>query len=189
MNTAQSFTLVPFEPLPNTLALSITGHIKREKDTLSITYQLSGDLDSVQLPSLNISSDRTDRLWEHTCLEFFLTTTYPKQDQDPYWEFNLSPSGSWNVFSLASYRQGLQEETAFTALPFTAKRTPKALQLDILANLTTVLPAHAHWTLGLSAVIILKDGTETFWALTHSTPTADFHSANSFTLTLPQTLS
>ena len=180
----KTFTLIPFNALPDTLNLNITGHLQREKDTLSITYLLSGDLTQVRLPSINNSSNRTDRLWEQTCLEFFLTTHYPKQNQDPYWEFNLSPTGDWNVFALESYRQGLQEEPTFTTLPFTLKQTPESLQLDISVNLSALLPANSPWNLGISAVILLANGTETYWALTHPTPTADFHSPASFTLPL-----
>ena len=190
MNTVKTFSLIPFERLPEPTKLSITGSLTRTGDLLSITYILTGALAQVQLPSLNVSSERTNYLWEKTCLEFFLTANHPKQNQDPYWEFNLSPTGNWNVFALESYRQGLKEETAFTALPFTLQKNKtrqkptEGLQLDISMDLGTLLPASSSWTLGISAIILLTDGTETFWALSHPTPTADFHSYGSFAMTV-----
>ncbi|MEL6553005.1 MAG: DOMON-like domain-containing protein [Cyanobacteria bacterium J06621_11] len=188
MNAVKAFTLLPFEASPSTKELNITGSLTRKGDILSIAYLLTGNLENVQLPSLRPSNDvsghRKDRLWEKTCLEFFLTASSQKQNQDPYWEFNLSPTGSWNVFALDSYRQGLREETAFTALPFSMTQTAKELKLDISVDLSAVLPTKTPWTLGVSAVIVLANGTETFWAIAHPKPTADFHSAGSFTATL-----
>ncbi|MGD1898946.1 MAG: DOMON-like domain-containing protein [Phormidesmis sp.] len=178
------FTLRPFEPLPSGIKLNISGTLTRSGDTLSIAYLMSGDLDQVLLPPLNVSSQRKDRLWEQTCLEFFLAAGPVKSDSAPYWEFNLAPTGSWNVFALASYRQGLKEEKAFLSLPFSASRTAAELRLRISLDISVLLPAASPWLLGVSAVCLLADGQETFWAIAHPGPNADFHSAGSFAATL-----
>ena len=182
------FILHPFEPLPGTMSLTISGTLSRVGDVLSVVYRLGGDLDAIALPNLNTAEppapSRTDRLWEQTCFEFFVAAGPEKSDQDGYWEFNLSPTGDWNVFALQGYRSGLKEEAAIMELPFTLRVSQDELRLEIAVNLARLLPAEIPWRLGVSAVAVLSDGTETFWAIAHPGPQADFHSAGSFAIQL-----
>ncbi|MEL6940604.1 MAG: DOMON-like domain-containing protein [Cyanobacteria bacterium J06598_1] len=184
MSELATFTLVPFEPLPAGVALSITGTVLRADDQLSISYLMSGDVGAVALPPSNTTHERQDRLWEKTCFEFFLTAGAKKTDSDPYWEFNFSPTGAWNVFALESYRQGLSEATAFTSVPFSVSQSSEGLRLEVSVDLSRLQLSDPQWLLGVSAVCVLAGGEETFWAIAHPTPKADFHSPGSFTLQL-----
>lgn len=185
MSALTPFTLIPFEPLPPKTTLTVTGTLSRKKDVLSVSYVMTGDLSAIALPpqtggTTGTSNPRKDRLWEQTCFEFFLAAGREKSDQDAYWEFNLSPDGSWNVFALSGYRTGLKEEKAFHELPFSVSHRTDELRIDISVDVSKLLPAGVPWQLGVSTVGVLADGTETFWAIAHPTPTADFHSAGSF---------
>ena len=176
---AAEFELVPFEATEQTAKLSIKGRVARKKGILSIQYRLSGDLALVNIPALGKGGRRQDRLWEQTCFEFFLT-----QEQQRYWEFNFSPSGDWNVFSLTGYRQGLEEETAFSKMPLEAWQGFQGLQLETKVPLKSLVAADQPVSLGISAVVVLKSGMETFWAIAHPGAEADFHHPDSFVLSL-----
>ncbi|MEL7511983.1 MAG: DOMON-like domain-containing protein [Cyanobacteria bacterium J06554_3] len=180
---ATEFELVPFDATPQTAELSVKGRISRKKNVLSIQYRLAGALPQVAIPPIGKGGSRQDKLWEKTCFEFFLSAE-EAPEQAPYWEFNLSPSGDWNVFSLTGYRQGLKEESAYKTMPFEVWRGFQGLQLEVSVPLENIVRAKQPIYLGVSAVVVLKSGMETFWAIAHPAPAPDFHSLGSFTLQL-----
>ena len=207
MTELATFTLVPFAPLPETVDLTVTGTLTREGNQLSLSYLMAGDLNAVVLPTLSSTHARKDRLWEQTCFEVFWALGAEKSDEDPYWELNFSPTGAWNVFSLEGYRQGRTEATDIADLPFTVSHSSEGLRLDVSVDLGSLLPSDAsdqlasdqlasqlasaqsaptqvQWRLGIGVVVLLSSGEETFWAIAHPGPTADFHRSDSFTLLL-----
>ncbi len=184
MSELVTFTLMPFELLPDDVSLSITGTVTREGDLLAMSYLMRGDVEAVVLPPFNSTDVRQDRLWEQTCFEFFLSAGFEKAEQAPYWEFNLSPTGAWNVFSLDGYREGLKEESAFTSLPFGVSRSSEGVRLDASVDVSGLDLTDDLWLVGVSAVCVLVDRKETFWAIAHPGSEADFHSAGSFALQL-----
>lgn len=188
------FTLQPFAATAQTAALTICGTAVRVQNVLSLSYALAGDLSKVAIAPRSEDCSRRDRLWEKTCFEFFIREDAPSQ-ATPYWEFNLSPAGYWNVFSLAGYRQGLTETAAFTQLPFTVSRSATGLQLNLSVDLSALIDSAKPLCLGISAVIVMAAdknilGTqpetvkETFWAIAHPGPAADFHHPDSFVVKL-----
>ncbi|MBE9059625.1 DOMON-like domain-containing protein [cf. Phormidesmis sp. LEGE 11477] len=182
---ARSFQLQPFEAIASNTALSITGRVTLEKDRLAIAYLLSGDLEKVAIAPLRSGSQRRDRLWEQTCFEFFLACGPTPTTNTPYWEGNLSPSGDWNVFALERYRQNSQEEEAISDLPFGVENKPDSLYLDLWElDISGLVGTHRPLWLGISAVIVLKTGSQTFWAIAHPSSEPDFHHPNSFVLAL-----
>ena len=176
-----SFNLKPFESTNKTDAIAIGGTVVRKENQLSIQYLLSGDLSNVEIAPLSSSNQRRNRLWEKTCFEYFLRPADPQVSH--YWEFNLSPSGDWNVFSLSGYRDGLQAEQAIATLPFTTQHTAKGLQLNLSINIAPLL-SNQDALIGISTVLIIA-GRESYWAIAHPAPQADFHHPNSFVLPLP----
>jgi hypothetical protein len=177
---SRSFSLKPF-PSPDLLPhLEITGDIARSSNKFSISYTLSGSLEEIVVPALEGNSLRKNGLWEETCFEFFLGPL----NSDHYWEFNLSTSGHWNVYRFTSCREGMQEETAFAALPFTVLLHLGSLQLSLEVELDKIIPADQALKIGISAVIKTIKGGTTFWALTHPGPQADFHRKDAFIIDL-----
>ncbi len=176
----QRFSLQPFPaatPLPH---LEITGNIARSSNRLAIHYTLFGQLADIAIPAIETTLARRDGLWEETCLEFFLAAKNSQQ----YWEFNLSPAGHWNVYRFAGYREGMQEEAAFTALPFLVEIQLNSLSLALDVSLNRIIPAGKTLEVGICAVIQDRSGQLTYWALTHHGPRADLHRRDGFLVEL-----
>ena len=175
-----NFKLKPF-PSDNLLpAIEINGTIDRQNNILSIGYQLSGDLSILEIPHPAVLPIRKDKLWEDTCFEFFLGIPSDRN----YWEFNLSPSGDWNIFHLDDYRQGLREELIFTSLPVKIDRQPNLLSLVLAFDLGKIIAVERSIQVSMTTVIKLHQGKISYWALTHCGAEADFHLRNSFTIDL-----
>jgi hypothetical protein len=148
---------------------------------LTVHYRLSGDIEEVLLPRASRPPKRENELWKATCFEFFLAD----KDQPGYWEFNMSPSGGWNVYRMDAYRRiGFREEEAISQLPFEIKHESSEYSLEVSVDLSMILPREQALQMGVTAVIQSKDGHETYWALAHPAAYADFHVRESFTLSL-----
>jgi hypothetical protein len=181
--TEQSFTLIPF-PAPDVPGVNLTGSISRWGSGLSLHYFLAGEIDEILLPSLSANPGRRDELWKMTCFEFFLAV----KDQPQYWEFNMSPSGDWNVYRMEAYRRvGFREETSIPRLPFEVREGRNGaggISLAIAVDLKPIIDESYPLDIGVTSILQARDGNETYWALTHPAPNADFHLRESFILTL-----
>lgn len=184
----QSFSLIPF-PAPNIPDITITGDISRQNNLLVLHYSLAGNIEAILLPSLSTHPGRKAELWKATCFEFFLGV----KDQPQYWEFNMSPSGDWNVYRMDAYRRvGFSEEMSIQRLQFEvwkarverSRNEAGILTLNAAADLSLIVQQSQPLEIGITAVTQTKDGYETYWALTHPAPYADFHLRESFTLAL-----
>lgn len=182
MMIEHSFELVPF-PAPDLPAVEIKGTVCARRNLLGLSYSLMGDTDEVVLPPASRQHGRRDELWQSTCFEFFLAG----RDRPEYWEFNLSPSGDWNVYRMDAYRRlGFRQEVRISILPFTFKRAPGGYLLEAAIDLAWMNLADHQWEMAISAIIQTKNGNETYWALTHSTSKPDFHLRAGFTLSLAE---
>jgi hypothetical protein len=161
--------------------LQITGWVDRSGDLLEIQYQLAGDLEGLTIAAPVALPSRRFALWEATCLEFFLTTV----GQPHYWEFNLSPSGDWNVFRLEDYRQGLRNEELLQSLPFQVSRQVGQLTLSLSVSLAGLVDRSADLEMAMTAVLQDRAGAFSYWAVSHPGPEADFHRRDGFTVQLP----
>lgn len=171
---SHSFSLKPFSSVG--IPITIKGNIGRHSNKFTISYSLTGDLSNLVIPAPADLPERRNNIWQETCFEFFLGLN----DYDRYWEFNLSPSGHWNVYRFKAYREGKHEEEAFTSLPFNVISGTDAFMLDLEFDLDKIIPADKTLEAGISAVIKQRDGNTTHWALTHPCQKADFHKRESF---------
>lgn len=176
----QNFSLQPFNLTSSVSDLKITGSIALNGNKLTICYALLGDLTKVEISTPADLPKRKYDLWEETCFEFFVGI----KNSPSYWEFNLSPAGHWNVFRLENYRQGLQEEMAFTSLPFSVEQKSDALLVDLEVDLNQFNLAEQSLEVGITTVMKLKEGNLSYWALTHCGEEADFHRRESFIIEL-----
>ena len=99
-----------------------------------------------------------------------------------YREFNLSPSGTWQVYDFRGYRDG-GEPAAIALSPSLCDRSPQACSLAVALS---PLPSGPTLRLGLSAVIEETNGRLSYWALHHPPGRPDFHYTGAFALTLEQ---
>ncbi|MDZ4872383.1 MAG: hypothetical protein CLLPBCKN_001771 [Chroococcidiopsis cubana SAG 39.79] len=176
----RTFFLKPFpsdNPQPQ---LEISGIVDRQFNKLTIQYQILGQLAELAIPAVTNSPTRKDNLWQQTCLEFFLGIEGSPQ----YWEFNLSPSGNWNIYHFEDYRQGMQPEVTFTSLPFVVHNRPNYLLLNLELNLDKIVEIEQKIEIAIASVLQSQSGEMTYWALTHCGTQADFHQRDSFTIKL-----
>ena len=172
-----NFSLIPFSA--NTApSINITGNISRHENQLNLKYLVS-NLAAIVIPIPTANPTRQYDLWEHTCFEFFLRL----KNTDKYWEFNLSPSGNWNVFRFLKYRHDIAEETVFDSLPFNLQQI-NILELDLEVNLNQIIDPKQDLEVGITAVIENQDAQLSYWALNHPASKADFHNRASFAIDL-----
>ncbi len=174
------FSLQPFPAAGSPLEITITGEISRRAGTLALRYDLRGRLAEVAIPPVAQQPARRHGLWQETCFELFLGL----RKAPPYWEFNLSPAGHWNVYRFSAYRQGMAEETAFTSMRFGVLRRPDSLELALEIDLDRLVPQAAPLEAAVAAVLKLRDGRLSYWALSHPGPRPDFHRRDSFRVDL-----
>ncbi len=172
-----NFSLIPFSAntAPN---IEITGNISRQRNQLNIQYLVS-NLAAIVMPISKANPTRQNNLWEHTCFEFFLGL----KDTDKYWEFNLSPSGDWNVFRFLKYRHNIAEETIFNSLLFNLQQV-NILELALEIDLDKIIDPKQDLEVGITAVIKNQDAQLSYWALNHPASKADFHNRASFAIDL-----
>jgi len=174
--TNYSFSLIPF-PDPHLPNITINGSIAREKNLLAISYFLSGKTEEILFPEPVRHSARKDDLWLATCFEYFLAIP----DQPQYWEFNLSPSGDWNIYQMDAYRRvGFRREERVQDLQFGFRKDTDCISLDAILDLSPVFGPATSIQAAITSVIQTRDGYETYWALAHPNSTADFHLRESF---------
>ena len=180
----QTFQLKPFDR--EHPKIEITGEIIREGNSLQLSYKLTGDVAAIALPGLTAMAQRKNELWQHSCFEFFLGI----QGEPGYWEFNLSPSGDWNVYRLSGYRENLTPETAYGALPFNVIVAESFCELALELELSALASAEQAVKIGVTTVIEEVSENETssgrisYWAIAHTGPEADFHRRDSFVIQL-----
>ena len=178
--TDQTFSLIPF-PDTKIPEIQITGKVSRNANLLTVLYFLTGNTSNVLLPEAYTQPQRKDDLWKTTCFEFFMAL--PNHAQ--YWEFNMSPSGDWNVYHMDAYRRiGLREESAISQLPFLFQNQMESISLEITVDLNSIITLRSPIHMGITSVIETDDGHETYWALTHPGTQPDFHLRESFILTV-----
>ena len=174
------FELLPF-PDPNIPEVRITGQIEHEGSLLTVLYSLSGRIDDILLPAPNPQPGRKVNLWLGTCFEFFLALP----DQPHYWEFNFSPSCDWNVFHMDAYRRaGFREEESIRNPCLEIRNEHDCFELEAAVDISPIIQAETRVLMGVTSVIRSHNRQETYWALTHPQPQADFHLRESFILTL-----
>ncbi|MDJ0735757.1 MAG: DOMON-like domain-containing protein [Nostocaceae cyanobacterium] len=172
------FDLQPFEP--GLIDIKISGKISRNTNNLSLGYKLEGELEKIEIPAIENIPNRKNELWEATCFEFFLGI----KNSSRYWEFNLSPSGHWNIYRFDDYRQGMEEEIAVTSLPFSVQHDSDNLLLNLEMDLGKLISEKQSLEVGITTVIQDKNRNITYWALTHCGKEADFHLRDSFVVEL-----
>ncbi len=176
----QIFFLQPFQKDVMSYPFNIKGNIARNFDSFYIRYEFLGDLSEILIPEKADIPARKNNLWQNTCLEFFIAL----RELPQYWEFNLSTSGDWNVYSFTDYRNGMKEELSFASLPFKIKKQTESFQLDFECDLGKIINKSQPAEFGVCTVIKYKNRELGYWALMHCDDKPDFHLRDSFILKL-----
>jgi hypothetical protein len=176
-------TLIPHPSTPCDFIDSFEMVVQRsDARGIVVGYVVTGDVEKILLPSQQ-SSERTDRLWEHTCFEIFLKPDGSRS----YMELNFSPSTQWAAYRFDDYRAGMKE-LSMSAPPkiFHDEGTAHVMDIEIALELKALRTlTDTDVKLGASAVIEDRQGRKFYWALRHPSSKPDFHHSDSFILTLP----
>ncbi len=174
-----SFDLVPFPGSPPSVSLRIEGSLHRHGNSTQFFITIvCANIDRIRFPAHGKSSERKYGLWEQTCFEFFLA---PKNSRR-YWEFNISPSGAWNVYRFKNYREGMIEESAVLTLHSKVIRQRESLSISLDFDSRNLFGPELIMRAGVSAVIEDIKGMKSYWALAHMGEKPDFHARKSFTI-------
>ncbi len=179
--SSQPFQLLPFAGT-DVLPLAISGTATLRAGFLDVDFRLTGAA-QVLFPAPRGAGERKDNLWRSTCCEAFIKPS----DSTEYWEYNLAPSGDWNVYRFTDYRAELRHETWITRIAIDAVATPEPR----LRAALPVPPPLAGQTLGLALSCVVEDlqGGLHYFALRHCGTKPDFHHPESFCLRLTPTAS
>lgn len=179
--TRQLFSLLPFSA-QDTSSLEISGTVERRNNQFSVRYSLAGNVGEIFLPSSATNPSRKDELWRTTCFEFFIAV----KDSPQYWEFNMSPSGDWNVYVMDAYRQvNMKEETRVQRLQFKVQKDTEIFSMEAALDLNAINIGENSIEAAISTVICSNNGRESYWALAHPHTKPDFHWRDSFVLEFP----
>lgn len=169
------YDLLPHPAMPPKSVSSVHCGIRREGDSLRLTYAVVAAPGALRLPE-SAQPVRTDGLWQTTCFELFMADA-----NVAYREFNFAPSGQWAAYRFTARREGMEP------LPMPE---PPAIQLTCAESetiLSVTLPGMGTGSLrlGITAVIEETDGTKSYWALRHGGDAPDFHDPDCFVAQLP----
>ena len=174
--TEQIFSLIPFSN-SNIPDIQINGRVRRENGQLDIQYTITGETEKILWSERSASPMRKDGLWSATCFEFFVAL--PEDPQ--YWEFNVAPSGDWNVYRMDGYRRvGFREEASIQRLLLDLKNELGLVSLNTSVDVSLLVTENQSLQVGISCVVQSIDHAESYWALVHPHPTPDFHLRQSF---------
>ena len=170
-------SLTPHPATPSTAIDRLEVEIGRGETTLTLRYQLFGDLSRLRPPDFE-RHGRADELWRSTCFEAFVKP----EGGEGYLECNFAGL-RWATYRFSGYREGIIEAAVE---PWVIEGSVDWLSVGIEPG-RFVRPdlAAPDWRVGLSAVIEDVDGHISYWALAHPSDKPDFHHADSFVLTLP----
>ncbi len=156
---------------------SLEAKVRRGDDRIHLRYRLTGPVDGVAIPPRR-PPDRRDGLWQHTCFEAFVRSGLG----DGYVELNLAPSTEWAAYRFDFHRTGMRD-LPMTPPEIKAESDRYCLELSAVATIPHVV---GPLRLNLTAVIEERDGTKSYWALSHPPEgPPDFHHPACFTLELP----
>lgn len=175
--------LQPFKPAGE---ISLSGDVLLEKSLVKIFFQIDSGLSEIDIngqPSeITVfhgrDIQRRDQLWEKTCFEVFIRPP----NSHGYFELNfgfLREGGpAWACYEFTDYRLPRPPVPSFGFELNRFTWDPKGALVVELINQTR----HKEFHIGLTAVVVLKDGSKAYFALTHSGESPDFHLSQSFIL-------
>ncbi len=144
----------------------------RNKKSIFVTYEVLGDISSLHLPVKNNKPEQKDFLWKETCLELFVA----KKEDSSYVEFNLSPSGDFNVYFFSDYRKKKESDKESYVKILERKENASCLKIQAEFFLED-LPSEIIF----SITTILKTKEQNYhYAFSHVKDRPDFHAREKF---------
>ena len=152
----------------------------REGSKIRVEYDIYGLLSHLVIPSpvTGREPERCDELWRHTCFELFVKEA--GETVASYFECNFSPSGDWNVYSFASYRDEMVATQLSSEPSIVIGKAKKIFSLCAEVDLGGVITDSVPIDVGVCCVVEGLGGKFGYWALSHPGEKPDFHDQRSF---------
>ena len=174
--------LEPFPAPAGVPAGAVVAH--RERGRHELRYRLELSLPGLVLPPAAAGAgagERRDELWRHTCAELFLGIP----GRRGYLEWNLSPSGHWNLYRFDDYRVRAGGVPPAATPALRVERTGAGATVEALLPLVPLGLAAEPLELAACAVVEAAGGVLSWWAARHPAERPDFHDRRGFVLRLP----
>lgn len=166
---AETFTLQPFGGAARGFA--VTAEVGADSAHLLFRWQVTGPSERITMPPISAPPTRAHRLWEHTCFEAF----FAAPSAEPYTELNCAPSGDWNLYEFAGYREHMRE-AAVALQPPRIERTSE----HVRATARVPKPPLPTLALNLAVILCFTDHAKEWFALGHPGRRPDFHDRRSW---------
>ena len=167
-----NFDLVQHRADSVQLGVEFRARLEPKPNKLILTYTLRGFLQNLILPRPDKSLERLDNLWQNTCFEAF----FKLKDSPKYIELNLSPFSAYNAYIFTDYRLAMLDYE----LPQPVFSSEKDKDFYSFIAKIENLDLEQFSALSITAIIKLKSGETTHWAIKHASEKPDFHLSNSF---------
>lgn len=172
--------LEPFPATAGAPAGSVVARLERGLDELR--YRLEMAVPGLRLPPAAVGGgDRRDGLWRRTCAELFVGIP----GRRGYLEWNLAPSGDWNLYRFDDYRVRAGEAPPWATPDLRVEHTGDGAIIEATLPLAPFGLAAAPLELAACAVAEAADGVLSWWAARHPAERPDFHDRRGFVLRLP----
>jgi len=199
------FWLKPFSPVSGGHRLDVVGRVSREKNLLTVSYELLGTLQNLISAKQKQQTVRNlSEACQNTCLECFVAPINSEQywefelvpdlnwikesmraiEHSSGWDFQVSSNHSWKVSHFHGYRQGAHVDHSIKTISYSMLSAPKALHTLLKVDLEKMLLADTHLAVGIAAVTHFNTDSCVHWALNHPNDRPDFHHRDSFALAL-----
>jgi hypothetical protein len=141
-----------------------------------LQYDVFGAVDQLALPTPT-GPERMDNLWRKTCFEAFVGAEAARG----YLELNFSPSAQWAVYTFENYRFDMGKPELVAQPIIETSTAIDSLELVVMLDLYGLPALDADsLEIGLSAVLLEKNGRQSLWALSHPSGHPDFHNRDCF---------
>ncbi len=159
--------------------ITIECELNSTPESVFISYKLQGALSNIDLGEGNPHHARVMKLWEKSCFELFI-----KNADNSYIEFNFSPEFEFNCFYFAGLGDALCEYSRMDSV-----KIDILLSLDVFHLIAEIdkkkfpesfFMNKGHLKVGITSVIQDKNGSISYWALSHHDTRPNFHDFKSF---------
>ena len=170
------FRWLNLEPHPSSVTMGINGlrfGYALQADLWMFGFEVHGELETLNLARMR-GPQRGDRLWEHSCFEFFAAGA-----NGGYREFNFAPDGRYAAYDFDAYRQGQKAVGGPVLAEMSSSCEARRYRLEVTL---TPPPAPRHG--GPAAILRDTQGRRSWWALRHGPGPADFHHPRHYVIPL-----
>lgn len=155
--------------------LKITVNVERTNSRIVLTGTIAGNLENIAFPEIQENPERQHYLWTIGAFEMFVSGK-----DGAYIEYNFGFNQNYEQINLTGYRTG-QSLPEIKNPPKITSRFEDGKFVQVVEFSEDVI---GNSKFSLTAVVILKDGTELYFSNNHCGTKPDFHLECARNLTL-----